>query len=994
MDERAIGIPGWKIIRTIGRGSFGTVYEIEKDDEFGGGIRSALKVISIPESSDEMAGLQNEGFDEESLTELFRSRVEDITAEFRLMSKLKGCSNIVSYEDHTIIQHDQDPGYDVLIRMELLTSLPVYYRQNCERTEMTDGVVRKLGVDICNALELCREFQIIHRDIKPQNIFVNRHGDYKLGDFGIAKTSDHTTRATKTGTYGYMAPEVYLSKPYNASVDIYSLGLVMYWMLNERRGPFLPLPPAVPKSDQSAEALERRMSGEPLPAPKYGSEELKRIVLKACAFDPKDRYGNPTEMKRDLQRMMAEQNDEATIVPISFVPEKGAEEADRTVCNPDEVHSEEETPEGLDKKRSPVLSHAKEADETVSASAKQPINTERMFEKQQSRSKQPFAEKPQPAQNEASHSENKRNNEGGRANRSMAIALAALAAAVVIGMLILFLTLGRKKPSCSRDVVPEETDASQTGISETQQTPSKPAITPGADAELSAQTGAAPLYSSIDGGWMHTVGIRSDGTIAYTVDNDNPYEYSDWADIVKVSCGASHDLGLRRDGTVAACGGQGFGSNDDNVFGWQRIRDIAAGNGFSVGVKDDGTVYFVGMERASEMRDRILAWNDIVAVAAGNGHAVGLKKDGTVVAYGDNTYGQCNVADWSDIVAIAAGNETTVGLRSDGTVVATGLNDANQCDVADWSDIVAVAAGWGHTIGLRRDGTVVATGYNEDGRCNVQDWDSVVEIACGAWHSIGLKSDGTVVAVGMNNNGQCDVSKWSDMRVTGGPGNETKIESGVFERFAVFSGDDFKKREQDVLREAATWTRETAPQTLAEFPFSSDEVLELFTKLRSATATLETESINQAENNTSFIFRTDICDIIPDYYTADISFTYAYFNYNENDWSWVSIGSDKIDVSTYRLTIPDDQKIKGNEIVIYFTYDDIQIMVAYNIRLNKVSAVSDMYFRPDNIWWHISGPLFSDLDISLFNNNKGYNLTYDIASGKLKQYTIDDYSSN
>ena len=244
--EKPIKIPGWKIIRTIGKGSFGTVYEVEKTDDFGGGIHAALKVISIPESPSEVADLRTEGYDDQSMTKLFKSRVEEVTAEFKLMNKLKGCSNIVSFEDYSIVQHDEDPGYDVMIRMELLTSLPQFVHLHYEKTPITDTLVRKLGLDMCRALELCDHYDIIHRDIKPQNIFVNDVGDFKLGDFGIAKTSDHTTRATKTGTFGYMAPEVYWGKPYNASVDMYSLGLVMYWMLNERRGPFLPLPPEVP----------------------------------------------------------------------------------------------------------------------------------------------------------------------------------------------------------------------------------------------------------------------------------------------------------------------------------------------------------------------------------------------------------------------------------------------------------------------------------------------------------------------------------------------------------------------------------------------------------------------------------------------------------------------------------------------------------------------------------------------------------------------------
>ena len=306
MEGKMFQVPGWRIIRTIGKGSFGTVYEIVKEDEFGAVIHSALKVISIPETDAEIKEYRGDGYDDASITALFKSRVEDVTAEFKLMNKLKGHTNIVSFEDYSIVQHDNVPGYDVLIRMELLTSLPDYINRQFPDGEIPDKVAIELGIDICRALELCSKNHIIHRDIKPMNIFVNENRDFKLGDFGVAKTSDHTTKATKTGAYGYMAPEVYLSKPYNASVDIYSLGLAMYWMLNERRGPFMPLPPAVPKPSQNAEAMDRRMSGEPLPAPKYGSEELKRIVLKACAFDPKDRYANPTEMKEELERVLKE----------------------------------------------------------------------------------------------------------------------------------------------------------------------------------------------------------------------------------------------------------------------------------------------------------------------------------------------------------------------------------------------------------------------------------------------------------------------------------------------------------------------------------------------------------------------------------------------------------------------------------------------------------------------------------------------------------------
>ncbi len=100
-----------------------------------------------------------------------------------------------------------------------------------------------------------------------------------------------------------MAPEVYGNQPYGSKADQYSLGLVLYWLLNERRLPFVSLPPAVPKVSEEREARERRFQGEPLPPPAYGSRELQRIVLKACAFDPQDRYETAEEMLRDLESL-------------------------------------------------------------------------------------------------------------------------------------------------------------------------------------------------------------------------------------------------------------------------------------------------------------------------------------------------------------------------------------------------------------------------------------------------------------------------------------------------------------------------------------------------------------------------------------------------------------------------------------------------------------------------------------------------------------------
>ena len=301
----------WKICRELGQGSYGTVYEIQRED-FGGVYKAALKVITVPQSRTELQSVLDEGMTPPQAKQYFYSVVEDIGRECAIMSRLKGTGNIVSYEDHAVLRHPDGIGWDILIRMELLHPLLPYVYQH----PMARRDIIRLGIDICKALELCQRYNIIHRDIKPENIFISDNGDYKLGDFGIARTIERTTSGlSKKGTYSYMAPEVYIGKKYGFSVDTYSLGLVLYRMLNKNRGPFLPQPPEAITYDNREQAQARRVSGEPLPRPFYGEGRLGEIVLKACAFDPKDRYSSPQQLRQELEAILYTQTDAAVIYP-------------------------------------------------------------------------------------------------------------------------------------------------------------------------------------------------------------------------------------------------------------------------------------------------------------------------------------------------------------------------------------------------------------------------------------------------------------------------------------------------------------------------------------------------------------------------------------------------------------------------------------------------------------------------------------------------------
>lgn len=287
----------WYIKRKIGAGSFGEVFEIERS-EFGKTYRSALKIMSVPTNDEEVKSMMVDGTDLDSVATYYEGVVQDIAEENAIMSELKGNSNIVSYEDHQIIPHEDGIGYDILIRMELLTSL----LDHMLRHPMTENDVLKLGIDLCQALTLCEQKNILHRDIKPGNIFISDAGDYKLGDFGIARTIEKTTsEMSRKGTYTYMAPEVYKGEKYGIRADIYSLGIVMYFLLNCKRTPLMPLPPDPVTYNAKMDALQRRMSGEPLPAPKEANPRLAEVVLKACAYDQKDRFASPEEFRAALE---------------------------------------------------------------------------------------------------------------------------------------------------------------------------------------------------------------------------------------------------------------------------------------------------------------------------------------------------------------------------------------------------------------------------------------------------------------------------------------------------------------------------------------------------------------------------------------------------------------------------------------------------------------------------------------------------------------------
>ena len=295
---------GWRIERLIGEGAFGAVYEVEKPA--GAGVtRSALKVISISPSRADLATKRSEGMNDAAIEQYYLDAADDLMNEVSTLAELAH-PNVVYYQDHEMIRHTSDLGYDVLIRMELLECLG----ERLQTGSLPTSEIVRIGTDIAEALAFCHERGIVHRDVKPQNVFIDASGHYKLGDFGISRTvADMPTTLSQKGTLNYMAPELAQGRHADKSVDVYSLGIMLYQLLNNNRLPFCPNPPApVTKRDED-KAKNRRLSGEDLPEIADCDPALLKLVMRATSYAPTMRP-SATELRDGLKQF----SDEATRV--------------------------------------------------------------------------------------------------------------------------------------------------------------------------------------------------------------------------------------------------------------------------------------------------------------------------------------------------------------------------------------------------------------------------------------------------------------------------------------------------------------------------------------------------------------------------------------------------------------------------------------------------------------------------------------------------------
>ena len=310
--------PDWHVAGRLGGSTSSDVFQIYRDN-FGIRVDSALKVIQVDSGTAAVTSSsrgQDDGETEAGEAEAEKTEAvgqsdipEALLGEIQIMEALRGAPNIVAIEDYSFKR--EGSTCSLFVRMELLTSLQeILAGRGGHGPLSTILEISRLGRDICTALMHCEKKGIIHRDIKPENLFVDEFGHYKAGDFGTSKRMDtvHAARTmTGIGTISYMAPEIFQGRSYNNTADIYSLGLILYQLLNNGRMPFLPTEDSYTAQDVDS-ANYQRLNGMPVPGlagRTVGGEmidsRLDAVVCKACAVDPEDRYQTAKEFYEALE---------------------------------------------------------------------------------------------------------------------------------------------------------------------------------------------------------------------------------------------------------------------------------------------------------------------------------------------------------------------------------------------------------------------------------------------------------------------------------------------------------------------------------------------------------------------------------------------------------------------------------------------------------------------------------------------------------------------
>src|SRR6266850_2485669 len=284
-DWRALPprIGHYRIIRLLGEGGMGSVYEADQEQPR---RRVALKVIKAGWASPDLL----RRFEQES----------------QALGRLQHPGIAQIYEAGTAATGF---GLQPFFAMELIHGMPLGEYAESRRLNVRQRLT--LMIHVCDAVQHAHERGIIHRDLKPGNILVDENGQPKILDFGLARATDSDARATRQtdvgqllGTLAYMSPEQVSADPLalDPRSDVYALGVILYELLAGK------LPYRI--TQHVHEVVQTIRQSDPVPLSSVNRVyrgDIETIVAKALEKDRDRRYASAADLAADVHRYLDDQ---------------------------------------------------------------------------------------------------------------------------------------------------------------------------------------------------------------------------------------------------------------------------------------------------------------------------------------------------------------------------------------------------------------------------------------------------------------------------------------------------------------------------------------------------------------------------------------------------------------------------------------------------------------------------------------------------------------
>lgn len=243
-----------------------------------------VKIISIPASQVQMDALLLTGAyrDPADAMDYFKSVADGIIKEAEILHKLSKLDGFLSYDGLQVVPKENGRlGSHIYLLGAYRRSLERHMR----RSRMTHLEAVNLGLDLCQALAICRRAGYLYVDLKPSNVFISKNREYRIGDIGFVEL-DSLKYTSHPGKYfsAYSAPEGKdAMNTINTTADTYSVGMILYQVFNDGQLP-------VPSKDPT----------KPVLPPVNADYEISGIIMKAIAPNPADRWASPMEMGQAL----------------------------------------------------------------------------------------------------------------------------------------------------------------------------------------------------------------------------------------------------------------------------------------------------------------------------------------------------------------------------------------------------------------------------------------------------------------------------------------------------------------------------------------------------------------------------------------------------------------------------------------------------------------------------------------------------------------------